>query len=163
MTAIAALSLLLWLAAIIYQDVSTRKIPNYLSLGGIFVAVVVILLTGATVAQQPYMSAVLGFVVALLLTLPGYSFKLLGGGDVKLLCAIGLLCGFNMMILSFVIASLGVVMIYVLGRRVLIFNKYIPVQVRPKEKFIPFGAALASSLMLLVILDVLHVDLGVGI
>lgn len=163
MTAIAVVTLLLWLAAVIYQDISARRISNYLSLGGVFVAVVVIVLTRETVTQQPYMSALMGFLVALLLTLPGYGFKLLGGGDVKLLCAIGLLCGFNMMISSFVIASLSVVAIYALGRRALMFNKYIPVQIKPKERFIPFGAALAGALMLVIAFDVLHINLGVGI
>ena len=131
MVDIAVFSLLLWSAAIFYHDIRTHIIPNSLSLGAICIALFVLVITGQTLTQQPLMSAMLGFFVALALTLPGYVFKLLGGGDVKLLCAVGLLCGLGMMLLSFALASIGTVVIFFIWTKIWVLYRPQIVVVKP--------------------------------
>lgn len=151
MTDIAIIVLCLWSAVVFYNDYRSNLIPNYLSLGAIFVATFVLLVTGQSLTQQPISSAAAGFVVALVLTVPGYQYKLLGAGDVKLLCAIALLCGLQIMLLSFATASIGILFILILSSKVALFGKYITMPTKPKQKFIPFGAALVSAMMIVLL------------
>lgn len=91
---------------------------------------------------QGSMTAVLGFALALLLTLPGYMTRTLGAGDVKLLCAIGLLCGLRIVAEAFLLAAM-------LGGLVAIFYLYWERFANQAEtrKPIPFGAGLAAGLI----------------
>lgn len=82
------LALLLWAAACALQDATQKRISNWLTLGGLLLALIYLLvntetLTGATPAQ-----AAMAFGVAVLLTLPGYVLGKLGAGDVKMLAAL---------------------------------------------------------------------------
>lgn len=143
-----------WAMLIIFYDIRSRIIPNYLSIGAVLLALLVLSVTGQTVTHEPISSAIIGLIIALLITIPAYAFKLLGGGDVKFLCSISLLCGVNVMIISFVIASLSLFVILIILSRLYLLNIILPLDIKvlakraPKEKYIPFGAAIAVGLVL---------------
>lgn len=146
--------LILWALLVAYMDISAKKIPNLLSLGGGIVGVCWLIVTSHTLAGQSWQSAVLGLILALLLTLPGYIARTLGAGDVKLLSAIGLLCGLQIVVEVFIAAAMMtglVALAYLYWRR----HAHRSDVRRP----IPFGAALAAGL----ILSLMQPDyLGVG-
>lgn len=143
-----------WSLLIIFYDISSRTIPNYLSIGSILMAILVLSVTGQTVTHEPVSAAFIGLIIAILITIPAYAFKLMGAGDVKLLCGISLLCGVNVMITSFVIASLSLFVILIILSRIYLLNFILPLNIKtlalraPKEKYIPFGAAIAVGLVL---------------
>jgi prepilin peptidase CpaA len=124
------------------MDISTKKIPNLLSLGAASTGLFWLLFTGETVIASGWLTAVLGIILALLLTLPGYVTRTLGAGDVKLLCAIGLLCGLRIVTEVFLFAA----MVAGLGAILYIYCDRYTNQVRVRKP-IPFGAALAAALI----------------
>lgn len=73
-------------AAAAATDVRTRRIPNALTLGA---AVVGIAFGGAANGGYGLGWSVAGWVVGLLLFLPLFALRAMGGGDVKLLAAFG--------------------------------------------------------------------------
>jgi prepilin peptidase CpaA len=79
----AALAALLGLAA--WFDLRCRRIPNVLTVAGLGVA----LLLRGVLGVSALVDGVEGAGLALLLSLPPFSLGMLGGGDVKLLVAVG--------------------------------------------------------------------------
>lgn len=82
-----ALVLVVCLAA--WSDVRTRRIPNRLTIVGLLVALSLRVLLGAI----PLWQGVLGAGLALGITLPLFALGILGGGDTKLLTAVGAFLG----------------------------------------------------------------------
>ncbi len=135
--------LILWALFIIYTDISVKKIPNHLSLGGGLIGIGWLVVTSHTMAGQSWQSAALGLILALLLTLPGYITRNLGAGDVKLLSAIGLLCGLQIVAEVFIVAALAA------GIAAFVYLYWCRYTYRQQvRKPIPFGAALAAGLIL---------------
>jgi prepilin peptidase CpaA len=83
----AALSLLLAVAA--WTDYRSRRIPNALTMSGLAVA----LLLRAVVGPDAIIEGLVGVLLALVLTLPLLMLGVMGGGDAKLLMAIGAFMG----------------------------------------------------------------------
>ena len=106
MNIFAFTGLLIWAGLIIYFDLRFRRIPNVLSVGGILVALLILMLTGETLTNGSSYSAFYGFLLAMLLTAPGYMMRRLGAGDVKLLAAIGLVSDWKALLVTYVLASL---------------------------------------------------------
>lgn len=73
-------------AAATAMDWSTRRIPNALTFGAAGVAVA---FATATAGTQGFVWSLAGWGVGLLLFLPLFALRALGGGDVKLLAAFG--------------------------------------------------------------------------
>ena len=71
-------------------DLWTRRVPNPLTLG---TAALGVLLAASHQSGVSVQDALAGFVVGLLLMLPGYLVGATGGGDVKLFAAFGTLLG----------------------------------------------------------------------
>src|SRR6185436_20859653 len=67
-------------------DIRSRRIPNVLTFGA---AVAAVLFPGATAGTSGLLVALGGWVVGLLLFLPFFALGGMGGGDVKLLAALG--------------------------------------------------------------------------
>jgi prepilin peptidase CpaA len=72
-----------------WSDIRTRRIPNILTLSGLIVALVLRAMDGIT----PLAHGLAGAGVALLIALPFFAAGALGGGDTKLLVAIGAFMG----------------------------------------------------------------------
>jgi prepilin peptidase CpaA len=73
-------------AAAAATDAATRRIPNALTLGA---AVVAAAFAAATGGVHALIWSVAGFAVGLLLFLPLFALRAMGGGDVKLMAAFG--------------------------------------------------------------------------
>jgi prepilin peptidase CpaA len=83
----AALTALLAIAA--WTDYRTRRIPNALTVAGLGVA----LLLRAVVGPDAILDGLVGALLAFVLTLPLLVLGVMGGGDAKLLIAIGAFMG----------------------------------------------------------------------
>jgi len=98
------LALLAMMAAAAWFDVRTRRIPNKLTLAGMAVAVALRLVAGPGAGIDGVTGAILAFV----LCLPFFVLGVLGGGDAKLLMAVGAFMGpRDLLMAMLVIASLG--------------------------------------------------------
>ena len=86
-------------------DLRTRRIPNYLTFGAAALGVGYALITGGWAAAG--LSAA-GWAVGLMLFIPFFCLRGLGGGDVKLLAALGAWFGpAGMLVLAFYTALAG--------------------------------------------------------
>ena len=83
-------TLLVWLAMCAAFDARQRRIPNLLTLGAGALALGYLLWTGNTWLGADAEQGGWAFLIALVLTLPGYFMGRMGAGDVKLMTALGL-------------------------------------------------------------------------
>jgi prepilin peptidase CpaA len=98
-----------------WTDVRSRRIPNWLTVGGTVAGLAV----RAWMGPSPVVSGVLGVALAVLLALPFFAAGALGGGDAKLLMAVGAFMGpADLARASLVIAVVGgLVALLEAGRR----------------------------------------------
>ncbi|PJI49031.1 MAG: transcriptional regulator [Pseudomonas sp.] len=82
--------LLGWFAVCAYQDLTRLRVSNWLTLGGVLIALLFLLLKGHTLTGYAPLAAAVAAVLAALLSGPGYWLGKLGAADVKLLVALGL-------------------------------------------------------------------------
>lgn len=87
---LSAVGLVLTVAFAAAFDVGTRRIPNFITVGGLAVALVLRLSTGGVDAL---VGGLLGALLAFLVAFPLFMLKGMGGGDVKLLTAAGAFLG----------------------------------------------------------------------
>jgi prepilin peptidase CpaA len=110
----AALAVGVLVATVI--DIRTRRIPNALTatMAGVGVGLAAAGLSGMSLG-----TAVFGFVVGLVLMLPGHLLGATGAGDVKLMAAIGAIVGPGIVINAFLFTAVagGVLAIAVALRR----------------------------------------------
>lgn len=97
---------ILWLAAVGSCDLVWRRLPNPLTMGAWGAAVILWYVSGKGLDGTVWPHCLLAGGAALGLGLIPYGLRLLGGGDVKLLVAIGLLMGPVALTVSFVVGSL---------------------------------------------------------
>jgi len=100
-TAIAVSGCSLTAAAI---DLRTRRVPNMLT-GATAVVGVALALTGA--GRIGVVAALAGCVIGFVVMLPGYLFGATGGGDVKLLAALGTLLGPERVLVAIFVMAIG--------------------------------------------------------
>lgn len=98
---------MIWLALCAIQDLRERQIANGLTLGVCVLAAVYLLWTGVSWLGMPASDAGWGFLLVLLLTLPGYALGHFGAGDVKLLAALALASGTACVLVTLVGAGLA--------------------------------------------------------
>ncbi len=110
--------LALMVIAAAVSDIRSRSIPNWLTLGGIV----------ASLALNTYFSglgglklAAVGLGVAAVIFLPLFALRFLGGGDVKLMAAIGGMAGYENLIAIFIIDAIfggvvALILVIVRGR-----------------------------------------------
>lgn len=93
----------LGLAAAVFTDVRTRRIPNWLT-GSIAGAGFGLAFGGGVVTPA---QAALGMLTGLLLMMPGHLIGATGAGDVKLMAAIGAIVGPGLVINAFLFTALA--------------------------------------------------------
>lgn len=139
--------LILWALILAYEDISIRRIPNILSLGGCAVGLGWLMFTGRAVLGQEPLLIFLGFALALLLTLPAYVIRKLGAGDVKLLSAISLMGGVWIVAEVFFFAAM---LAGIVATAYLYLDRY--KDKLSERKPIPFGAAMSIGLIVTLML-----------
>ena len=95
------LALVAGLSAI--SDLRTRTIPNWLTVGGLGLAALVQMAANGWPGAK---AAALGFGVAMLIYIPLYLLRVMGGGDVKMMAAIGAAAGPGNWLAIFLITSI---------------------------------------------------------
>ncbi len=149
-----------------WWDLRYRRIPNAIT----FPAVVFALcLHGAANAGQGVLLSLAGMLAATALVLPGYALGFTGGGDVKLLAAVGALLSFPTAVLasllSLVLGGLLSVLISLwrrnapalfsntwgMGRWLVMRSVGVPAQLPPRSRGgAPLGVAVAIATMFVV-------------
>ena len=101
------LVIVFWLALCALQDIRQRQIANALTLGGGLLALIYLLWMGVTWLGASAAQGGWAFVLALLLTLPGYALGRFGAGDVKLLAALALATDVDYLLWSLIGAAVA--------------------------------------------------------
>lgn len=89
--ALAGLLTAALLALATYTDLSSRKIPNWLTLGGVAAGLALHAVASGSFAGL--LGSAAGLAAGFCLMLPPYALRAVGAGDVKLFAAIGALTG----------------------------------------------------------------------
>ncbi len=162
LTGLILLSVLLTVS--VYMELKERRIPNYLT----FPAMACGLLLGYIPGGVTLMSSVAGFGLGFGILFVFYLFGGMGGGDVKLMGAVGALMGYPLIVPTVVNTAVigGVMAIFVMIRH-LDFRKFAGILVRHpadepdvnkhekqdnKKATIPYGLAIATGCMITLLL-----------
>ena len=138
--------LLTWLALCAAQDAREKHIANGLTLGAGALALAWLLWSGTTWLGAEAQQGGWALLLALGFTLPGYSMKRLGGGDVKLMAALGLATDGMHVLGTFIGAGLASVFWLLLAPRVWLHMSqglrthlfYMAPEMSKKQPFAPF-------------------------
>jgi len=106
----AVLVMVALLAALL--DLATRRIPNWLTVSGVILGLMLSTWQGGIGALAASLG---GFLLGLALLLPGFLLRMTGGGDVKLMGAVGSLLGPQLILpafLLYILAGLAWALIY---------------------------------------------------
>lgn len=95
-----------WAGLLAWYDLRQRRLPNGLTLGAAAFAIVFLLVSGRSPLGAGPVSAWTAGIGAFVLLSPLCRAGWLGAGDVKLMAAIGLIGGLNVLLLTFVFSSL---------------------------------------------------------
>ena len=101
------LMIILWLMACAYMDAREQRVPNALTLPMMALALLQLALHQSSLSNAPASAALIAAGLALVLTLPGFILARLGGGDVKLLLALGLASSPPVVLASFIYGSVA--------------------------------------------------------
>ena len=156
------LPVLLTLAAVV--DVRHRRIPNWISLGGMAVGLVLWLWHSGFTG---FLTSMAGLLLGSALFLPFYIARGMGAGDVKLMGAVGAFLGpYHVLVATIVVALLGgVIAAWVAYRQKrlktavldsirVVFRQQSPktLEHATKEDSIPYGLAIAAGTLLYLVL-----------
>lgn len=133
-----------WSLAVLASDLAVRRIPNLYSMAAAVLALAYLIYTGESVLGARWPSVLMGVVLALALTLPGYFARWLAAGDVKLFVAIALLGGWEVTLISFAVAGFLGAMV---ALTMLAVTRYSGNTISTR-RWVPFGAALAVGFLL---------------
>ncbi|MGF6202965.1 prepilin peptidase [Pseudomonas laurylsulfatiphila] len=141
--------LLIWLALCAAQDARQRHIANGLTLGAGALALAWLLWSGTTWLGAEAQQGGWAFLLAVGFTLPGYAMKRMGGGDVKLMAALGLATDGMHVLGTFIGAGLASVFWLLLAPRVWLHMSqglrthlfYMAPEMSNRQPFAPFVLA----------------------
>lgn len=139
-----------------YTDATRYIIPNWLNA---LIIVLYVIFAFATPEKLDWLSGLYAFLIVLACSYPLFAFRLVGGGDVKLLCALSLWCGLSKTLLAFILYTGllgGLLSILLLSLRPFIawlgskLKRKIPVpKVLTYGQDIPYGLAITIAFLIL--------------
>ncbi len=106
MPAVGSGVLMVWALTVAVVDWRQRRVPNLLLLALLLPAAAVLVWQGTGLLSVAWPSSLLGMVVGLLVTLPGYTVSRLGAGDVKLAAVMGFVQGWPQVLWTLLLAAL---------------------------------------------------------
>lgn len=144
-------------------DLASRRIPNILTLGAHGGALVMLAVTGQGWLGASPSSCFAAWALALVLTVPAWMLKRLGAGDAKLLAAMGLMGGMEIMLVSYAIAGLlvgGTAVVWTMAYRwepllapqLARIGINAPAIPEPKGRMLPFGLGLTIGFIVALVL-----------
>ncbi|MEO6698032.1 MAG: A24 family peptidase [Paraperlucidibaca sp.] len=107
----------LWLVACAVVDAREQRVPNALTLSFMMLALLQLMIYQLTLAGAPASQGIIAAGLALLLTLPGFILGRMGGGDVKLLVALGFASSPSLVVGGFIYATVALVLWVMVTRR----------------------------------------------
>jgi prepilin peptidase CpaA len=121
----------------LFTDLKSRKIPNYLTLGG---ALIGFIINGLTAGLSGIQASALGWILGLALLLIPFFLGGMGAGDVKLMAAIGAWMGTAFVLQAMLWTALvgGVIAGFYLLRQ----WRWMGVSFFKIKTFIPYGVAI---------------------
>lgn len=145
---IAQIILIAWATAVAAIDARHRRLPNWLTLGGLLGGCLYALVTGTSLLGANLSNALFAAAIGFLLLLPAYLAGWMGAGDVKLFAAMGMLGGGRVLLPALVIGSLvtGIMALMLLALR----KVRVPVDA-PRKRPLPYGVGLAVGFALAVL------------
>lgn len=155
MPAAFSIVLIIWAALCGAEDVWRLRVSNILTLGMLVLALIFLLLTGRALGGVSPGQAILGLLLAMVLTLPGYAVGKLGAADAKMLMACGLAAGFVDVLEIFVVASLLAAALMLMTRYLDRYPWFVRrtssgplLRLAPREgKSFPFAACMAVGVL----------------
>lgn len=136
--------LVIWLAICTFIDAKTRKIPNWLIALLFIYSIYHLLVYQQTLLGYHWLDAAVAFIIALLLSLPGYIKNQFGAGDVKLLLSIALATSTQMLLytiagtaISLILWSIGQGMLKKYGKEPLSYAENKPIL--PNSSTLPYA------------------------
>jgi prepilin peptidase CpaA len=148
---IAQIILIAWATVAAGFDASQRRLPNWLTLGGLLGGALYALASGVALLGGDPAHAMLAAAIAFLLLLPMYLAGWMGAGDVKLFAAMGMLGGGKVLLPTLLVGSIvggiGALLFLVFAGKPAVADA-------PRKRPLPFGVGLALGFALSV-LDVL--------
>jgi prepilin peptidase CpaA len=146
---IERLVLVAWATAAAGFDARQRRLPNWLTLGGLLGGALYVLVNGTSVSGGDPFNALLAAAIGFVALFPAYLAGWMGAGDVKLFAAMGMLAGGSVLLPTLLAGCI----ITGIGALALIMrNKGLV----PAKRPLPFGVGLALGFSLSV-LDVLPI------
>ncbi|MDQ8036067.1 MAG: prepilin peptidase [Pedobacter sp.] len=144
-----------WAAVCGAQDIGRLRVSNVLTLGMLALALLVLLGSGHSMLGVSIGQAVLAFLLAMLLTLPGYALGKLGAADAKMLMALGLASTVMVVLEVFVVAGLVAAGLMLLTRYLDRYPWFVRatssgllLRLAPREgKSFPFAACMALGVI----------------
>lgn len=145
---IVQIVLIAWAIAAAGFDASRRRLPNWLTLGGLLGGALYALASGTSLLGGDAANAMLATVIAFLLLLPAYLAGWMGAGDVKLFAAMGMLGGGKVLLPTLLVGSIvgGIGALLFLA-----FRKKRSATGVPGKRPLPFGVGLALGFALSVL------------
>ena len=130
------LLLTVWAGSAAVLDWRSRRLPNPLTLGGAFGALLWLTLFAQGPTAAPWAECLMAGGVATAVTLPAYLLRAMGAGDVKLCVAMGLLGGMQILTATLLLAGLvgGALALWLLATR--------HSHLGSGQRSVPFGTAL---------------------
>jgi prepilin peptidase CpaA len=155
-------TLVILLSVSVYTELIARRIPNWLTFFGVGVGLLLGCLPGGISLQ----SSVLGFAVGFGFLLIFYLYGGMGGGDVKLMGAVGSLLGYPLIkpaILFTAIIGVILAVFYLLFQRAFWMRASLMIrrvagftpantELPPVQRSVPYGIAIAGGTLLLLLL-----------
>lgn len=140
-----------WAALGAWLDWRYRRLPNWLTVGGLVAGALVLLIAGRTAGGAAPAAGWTGVLAGLLALLPAWLLGRMGAGDVKFFAAMGMLGGVWVLAPTLLVASLFAglqALVFLAARRGWLPLPWLLALGGQERRGVPFGVGLAAGFVL---------------